>query len=371
MSRHPRFPETALEEALRRVEQLTAPSNAVDHALRMVERLNVGTYGPHSAFSAAQQHEALVRSLETPATKALAEFDRMNKLQKRALEVSSATALKEIEERLNLHRGLELPTSAVMTAIDRFHENQQRLLATANAWKAIEERNLAVHRLLDNPVPDAIKAAERMNETFNNFRNLAAHIPSFDIDLRTIVANLAEADDDDDIDLPAVAVGSVIVPDKPVQEGILIQCTSLVWTSIVRLLKDDWNQAFQIPPRVWEEIIAGAFHEAGFHEVVLTPRSADHGRDVIAVRQGIGSVRILGSVKAYKPGHLITKEEVHALMGVVSVDPNASKGLFATTSDFAPRLLDDPRLAATVPHRIELMNGARLQEWLRSLATKD
>ena len=363
------FPETALEAALRRVEQLTAPSNAADHALRTVERLNAGDYGPHSAFAAAQQYEALARRLENPAAKALAEFDRVNELQKRALEISSATALKDIDERLNLYRGLELPTSAAMMAIDRFHESQQRLLATANAWKAIEDRTSEIHRLLD-PALDAIKAAERMNDTFLSFRNLAAHIPSFDASLRAIVANLAEADSDDDIDLPAVAVGSVIIPDKPVQEGILIQCTSLVWTSIVQLLKDDWTQAFQIPPRVWEEIIAGAFHEAGFHEVVLTPRSGDHGRDVIAVRQGIGSVRILGSVKAYKPGHLITKEEVHALMGVVSVDPNASKGLFATTSDFAPRLLDDPRLAATVPHRIELMNGARLQEWLKSLAAK-
>jgi len=366
------FPETALEQALRRMHEFAAPINAADQAVRMAERLNVGAYTPHSALAAAtQRYDALARSLENPAATVLAQFDRMMELQKRALEMPSVTAWKEIEERqLKLHRELEIPTSAAMMALDRFHESQQQLFATANAWKAIEERHLEIHRLLDNPALDAIKAAERMNETFNSFRNLAAHIPSFDVGLRAIVANLAEADDYE-IDLPTVAVGSVIVPDKPVQEGILIQCTSLVWTSIVRLLKDNWSQAFQIPPRVWEEIIAGAFHEAGFHEVVLTPQSGDHGRDVIAVRQGIGSVRILGSVKAYKPGHLITKEEVHALMGVVSVDPNASKGLFATTSDFAPRLLDDPRLAATVPHRIELMNGARLQEWLKSLAAKD
>jgi restriction system protein len=141
----------------------------------------------------------------------------------------------------------------------------------------------------------------------------------------------------------------------------------LIWASIVEELKDDWTKAFQIPPRVWEEIIAGAY-KAGFDEVVLTPRSADHGRDIIAVRNGIGSVRILGSVKAYKPGHLITKEEVQALMGVVSLDPNASKGIFSTTSTFAPRLLDDPRLAQAVPQRIELMDGKKLQEWLLRLA---
>jgi hypothetical protein len=37
--------------------------------------------------------------------------------------------------------------------------------------------------------------------------------------------------------------------------------------------------------------------------------------------RGIGSIKILDSVKAYRPGHLVTKEEVHALMGVVAIDP--------------------------------------------------
>src|SRR5690348_13274118 len=56
--------------------------------------------------------------------------------------------------------------------------------------------------------------------------------------------------------------------------------------------------------------------------------------------------------------HLVTKEQVPALMGVVSIDPNASKGLFATNSAFAP---NHPGIKAAVPHRLELMNGPRLQ----------
>ncbi len=167
---------------------------------------------------------------------------------------------------------------------------------------------------------------------------------------------------------PEIGAGMVIVPDKPVTEGILIQSTSLYWTAIVEELKGDWTRAHSIPSRVWEEIVAGAYKKAGFDEVILTPRAGDHGRDIIALRKGIGSIRILGSVKAYRPGHLITKEEVHALMGVVNLDPNASKGIFTTTSDFAPRLLNDERLAKAIPHRIELMNGVRLREWLLQLA---
>jgi restriction system protein len=168
-----------------------------------------------------------------------------------------------------------------------------------------------------------------------------------------------------------LSVTSVIIPERKVAEGVLVKATSLVWTTVLEELeKQNWQNVHEIPPRIWEEMIAGAFVKAGFDEVVLTPRSADHGRDVIAIRKGVGSIKILDSVKAYKPGHLVTKEEVHALMGVLAVDPNASKGILTTTSDFAPRLLEDTRLAQTVPHRIELMNGTQLREWLNELAKK-
>jgi restriction system protein len=168
-----------------------------------------------------------------------------------------------------------------------------------------------------------------------------------------------------------LSVTSVIVPERQVTEGVLVKATSLVWTTVLEELEQkNWENVHEIPPRVWEEMIAGAFVKAGFDEVILTPRSGDHGRDVIAIRKGVGSIKILDSVKAYKPGHLVTKEEVHALMGVVAVDPNASKGILTTTSDFAPRLFEDLRLAEAVPHRIELMNGAKLREWLNDLAKK-
>jgi restriction system protein len=67
--------------------------------------------------------------------------------------------------------------------------------------------------------------------------------------------------------------------------------------------------AFQISPRKWEEIIAGAYKKAGFDEVILT-RSGDLGRDVIAVKKGIGTIRVVDQVKAYKPGHLVTVNDV-------------------------------------------------------------
>jgi hypothetical protein len=65
--------------------------------------------------------------------------------------------------------------------------------------------------------------------------------------------------------------------------------------------------------RKLEEMIAAAYDKAGFDEVILTPRSGDLGRDIIASRKDWGRVRFIDQVKAYKPGHLVTAEEVRAL----------------------------------------------------------
>jgi len=112
---------------------------------------------------------------------------------------------------------------------------------------------------------------------------------------------------------------------------------------------------------------AGAYKRAGFDEVTLTPRSGDYGRDVIAVKAGIGSVRVIDQVKAHKPGHLVTADDVRALMGVLQGD-GASKGFLTTTSDFAPRIKEDPLILPFMPSRLELINGKMLLKRLEQLA---
>ena len=163
-------------------------------------------------------------------------------------------------------------------------------------------------------------------------------------------------------------VRAVVEPYGTAPEGSLIQSVSSPWRAIVRHLQNDWSNASKIPPYIWEEMIAAAFDEDGYDQVVLTPRSGDYGRDVIATKNGVGSIRIIGSVKAYKPGHLVKHDDVRALAGVLAGDPKASKGILSTTSDFAPGIATDPFLAPFMPYRLELMNGAILRKWLSDLA---
>ena len=158
---------------------------------------------------------------------------------------------------------------------------------------------------------------------------------------------------------------AVIIPGPKVSEGKLIEAVAVPWFEIVKLLEKDPAIAFQISPEKWEEIVAGAYKTAGFDKVVLTLRSGDFGRDVIAIKKGLGQVRVIDQVKAFNPSHLVDANDVRALMGVLQTD-GASKGFVTTTSDFAPKIRSDPLINPLIPSRLELINGktllARLQE---------
>src|SRR5208337_1684735 len=168
-------------------------------------------------------------------------------------------------------------------------------------------------------------------------------------------------------DLPSILMQAVVIPGEKNEEGRLIQAVALPWFDIINLIKNDPSIAFQIDSRKWEEIVAGAYHKAGF-KVTLTPKSGDLGRDLIAEKAGWGCVRFIDQVKAYKPGHRVTAEEVRALGHVLQADQNATKGIVTTTSDFAPRIVEDKFIKPFLPYRIELVNGVRLLQHLVELA---
>lgn len=168
--------------------------------------------------------------------------------------------------------------------------------------------------------------------------------------------------------LPSLILQGIITPYDKTDEGKLIRTIAIPWSMIVNHLKRDWTLAYQISSDKWEELVAAAFDRAGYDEVTLTPRSGDYGRDVIAVKKGMCSIRIIGSVKAYKPGHLVKHDDVRALAGVLLGDHQASKGIITTTSSFAPNIIQDPFLKLLMPYRLELMDGKSLQKWLEELA---
>jgi restriction system protein len=172
------------------------------------------------------------------------------------------------------------------------------------------------------------------------------------------------------VETPDLLLQTVILRGERTSEGTLIETVTLPWFEIIALLQKDPRVAYEITADKWEEIIAGAYKRAGFEEVTLTPRSGDYGRDVIATKKGICSVRVIDQVKAYKPPHLVTANDVRALMGVLQSD-GASKGCLTTTADFAPRITTDPLIVPLIPSRLELVNGKTLFARLEELARQE
>ena len=165
-----------------------------------------------------------------------------------------------------------------------------------------------------------------------------------------------------------VLLQAVVTYGAKIPEGSLITAIGPAWKAIAAMLAKDPNLMFSIDARRWEEIIAAAYDEAGFDEVILTPRSGDYGRDVIAVKRGHFQVRFIDQMKAYKPGHKVTANDVRAIFGVLSADPTANKGIITTTSEFAPKIESDPLLAPFIPNRLELVDGKKLITKLDDIA---
>lgn len=169
---------------------------------------------------------------------------------------------------------------------------------------------------------------------------------------------------------PCLTLKAILDFGGKVDDGRLVESVALPWFEIMKMIKRNPDSIYEINPYTWEEIIAGAYTRAGFDEVILTPRSGDNGRDVIATKRGIGSVRFFDQVKAYKPGHLVTAEEVRAMVGTVYAANNVSKGVVTTTSQFAPRIVTDDFVKNMIPYRLELKARDDLLTWLDEVSQR-
>jgi restriction system protein len=105
---------------------------------------------------------------------------------------------------------------------------------------------------------------------------------------------------------PSLLLQAVVEAGERTAEGSIIVAVQPVWDEIVRKIMDDPDFVYAMDPRRWEEMIAASYKRHGFDVVILTPRSGDHGRDIIAVKHGHWSVRVIESVKGYTTGHLVT-----------------------------------------------------------------
>ena len=159
---------------------------------------------------------------------------------------------------------------------------------------------------------------------------------------------------------PTLLLQALVTREGRVDDGQLVKVLQPAWNKLLAMLKSDPGALHKLDATQFEELIAATYDKAGFEEVILTPRSGDLGRDVIAVKRGWGSVRIIDQAKCFAPGHRVSANDVRALLGVLQSDRAATKGVVSTTSSFAPGIPTDPLIAPFVPFRLELVDGPEL-----------
>lgn len=164
--------------------------------------------------------------------------------------------------------------------------------------------------------------------------------------------------------VPDLLVQAVINHVGKTTDGDLVVCVCPAFDAIVRLLEQDPSALFKIDPRKLEEIVAASYEKSGYQEVILTPRSGDLGRDVVATKTGLATIRIVDQVKAFAADQVVSAHDVRALVGVLAADVAANKGYVTTSAEFAPRIESDRLLAPLMPTRLELINGRALRERL-------
>ena len=159
-------------------------------------------------------------------------------------------------------------------------------------------------------------------------------------------------------------VQAIVEPIGATVDGSIIQPIAPVWRGLIRLLAENPEALRTLNARQLEELVAASYDEEGFEEVILTPRSGDHGRDVIAVKRGLYTVRIVDQVKHFAPHHRVTANDVRALAFVALADERATHGFVTTTSSFAPGIESDPFLSKYLGGRLELVEVAHLMRRL-------
>lgn len=118
-------------------------------------------------------------------------------------------------------------------------------------------------------------------------------------------------------------------------QSSLITVSSLPFKLIAKILRAP-HEVRNLTPRQFEEFVAETLHQLGFKDVILTPRSSDGGKDVIASHEINGiPLSFYFECKKYSEGNKVQLETLRALLGTMAHDSrNVNKGVLVTTSTF-------------------------------------
>ncbi len=157
-----------------------------------------------------------------------------------------------------------------------------------------------------------------------------------------------------------------IVPAEALEE--LRRVEFAPFTLLDRVLRDPFVM-HSLSARGFEGFIAALVERLGFEDVVLTPRSGDRGRDVLATKRIHGiSILCAFECKRYAVDRPVGPDAARALLGVIMHgETRATKGILVTTSHFTPAA---SRFVLTEPS-LDGQDFDGIVDWLRRSADSE
>lgn len=245
------------------------------------------------------------------------------------------------------------PAREYLEEIDRAFERQKALLP----YYDFEETRRALERAIQ-PLPEI---------DFTSLREMYKRdIANLEAAFRSISSSIAGAAFLGEVELDLIEdleTGREEVKEVA-QEEIEEQLVEVVPATVIAELKKVefvplrlLDQILRSPdlmrdlsPLDFERFVATLIDKIGFEDVVITPRSGDQGRDILAVKRVHGiPVLFAFECKRYGPDKPIGVDLLRALFGTISHGPTkANKGVLVTASRFTSGarrfLLTEPSL---------------------------
>lgn len=244
--------------------------------------------------------------------------DQFNKVNSFAIEA------KKMSNYLNSHQIHSVAAQAAKLNIDKTYLVTNSKFSNAAIEAALSYKSKL--ELIDRPALNFLLQQYQQNKELfaDGLANRIISLKSEEIfKLDNPDSNIIDELNPENLEITEDKKSSLIIVDR------------LPFRLLSKILKNP-SEVRNITPRQFEEFIADLLSELGFKNVILTPRSGDGGKDIIASHsiQGI-PLTFYFECKKYAEDNKIQLDTMRSLLGTVAHDSRkVNKGILVTTSTF-------------------------------------
>jgi restriction endonuclease Mrr len=136
---------------------------------------------------------------------------------------------------------------------------------------------------------------------------------------------------------------------------------------LFRKIKERPDDLDKMPSYKFEEFMADLLNRIGFHDVQLTPRTRDKGRDILAKwKIATGNLLTIVECKKYALARKVGVGIVERFLFTIRENDRASCGLIATTSFFSA---DAMARADQFHYQLHLADRRQIMNWVGQVGT--